>query len=83
MRKILVGLFGSQMDPTLIHCDNQSFIKLSIIPVFHDGSKHIYLVPSYQRLCVEKDDVASVHSHGRSGCIYSDEGTHQEKIRIP
>ena len=23
MRKILVGLFGSQMDPTMIHCDNQ------------------------------------------------------------
>ena len=29
MRKILVGLFGSQMDSTVIHCDNQSCIKLS------------------------------------------------------
>ena len=24
MRKILVGLFGSHLDPTVIHCDNQS-----------------------------------------------------------
>ena len=23
MRKILVGLFGSHLDPTVIHCDNQ------------------------------------------------------------
>jgi hypothetical protein len=41
MRKILVGLFGSHLDPTMIYCDNQSFIKLSINPVFHDRSKHI------------------------------------------
>ena len=41
MRNILVGLFGSQMDPTVIHCDNQSCIKLSINLVFHDRSRHI------------------------------------------
>ena len=41
MRKILVGLFGQQMDPTVIYCDNQSCIKLSENPVFHDRSKHI------------------------------------------
>ena len=41
MRKILVGLFGSHLDPTVIHCDNQSCIKISINPVFHDRSKHI------------------------------------------
>jgi hypothetical protein len=29
MRKILVGLFGQMMDPTVIYCDNQSCIKLS------------------------------------------------------
>ena len=38
MRKILVGLFGSHLNPTMIHCDNQSCIKLSINPVFHDRS---------------------------------------------
>jgi len=29
------------MDPTVIYCDNQSCIKLSENPVFHDRSKHI------------------------------------------
>ena len=29
MRKILVGLFESHLDPTVIYCDNQSCIKLS------------------------------------------------------
>ena len=41
MRKILVGLFGQRMDPTVIYCDNQSCIKLSENLVFHDRSKHI------------------------------------------
>ena len=41
MRKILVGLFGHQMDLTVIHCDNPSCIKLSVNPIFHDRSKHI------------------------------------------
>ena len=40
MRKIMVGLFGSHVDPTMIHCDNQSCIKISINHVFHDRSKH-------------------------------------------
>ena len=40
IRKILVGFFNSHLDPTVIHCDNQSCIKLSV-PVFHDRSKHI------------------------------------------
>ena len=40
IRKILIGLFGSQMDPTMIHCDNKSCIKLSINPMFHDRSNH-------------------------------------------
>jgi hypothetical protein len=41
LRKMLVGLFGQEMAPTVIHCDNQSYIKLSENPVFHDQSKHI------------------------------------------
>ena len=43
MRKIMFGLFGSHLDPIVIHCDNQSCIKLSINPVFQDRSKHIYI----------------------------------------
>ena len=48
MRKILVGLFGQQMDPTMIYCDNQSCIKLSENPNFHDWSKNIDI--SYHNL---------------------------------
>lgn len=49
LRKLLVGLFGQPMDPTIIHCDNQSCIKLSVNPVFHDRSKHIELCKRYGR----------------------------------
>eukprot|EP00253_Pinus_taeda_P013275 PITA_13275 len=41
MRKILVGLFGQRMDRTVIYCHNQSCIKLSENPFFHDRFKHI------------------------------------------
>ena len=54
MRKILVGLFGSHLEPTVIYFDNQSCIKLSANPVFHDRSKHIDI--RYQHIidCVQR-----------------------------
>ena len=52
MRKILAGLFGSHLDPTVIHYDNQSCIKLSVNPVFHDISKHIDIWYHHIRDCV-------------------------------
>ena len=54
MRKILVGLFGSHLDPMVIHCDNQSCIKLSVNPVFHDRSKHIDIWYHHIRDCVQQ-----------------------------
>jgi hypothetical protein len=41
LHKLLVGLFGQVLEPTVIYCDNQTCIKLSKNPVFHDRSKHI------------------------------------------
>jgi hypothetical protein len=41
LRKMLIGLYGLEMGPTVIHCDNQSCTKLSENLVFHDKSKHI------------------------------------------
>eukprot|EP00253_Pinus_taeda_P035689 PITA_35689 len=41
LRKLLVNLFRRRMEATRIMCDNQSCIKLSENPVFHDRSKHI------------------------------------------
>eukprot|EP00253_Pinus_taeda_P004182 PITA_04182 len=41
MEKIMVSLFGQQMDLIVIYCDNHSCIKLSENLVFHDQSNHI------------------------------------------
>eukprot|EP00253_Pinus_taeda_P030913 PITA_30913 len=54
MRKILVGLFGQRMDPTMIYYDNQICIKLSDNPVFHDRSKHIDIRYHHLQDCVVK-----------------------------
>eukprot|EP00253_Pinus_taeda_P020151 PITA_20151 len=54
MQKTLVGLFGHRMDPTVIYCDNQSCIKLSKNPLFHDRSKHIDIQYHHLRECVVK-----------------------------
>eukprot|EP00253_Pinus_taeda_P036278 PITA_36278 len=52
MRKILVGLLDQRMDPTVIYCDNESCIKISKNPVFHDMSKHINIRYHHLRDCV-------------------------------
>ena len=54
MRKILVGLFGSHLDPTVIYCDNQSCIKISVNLVFHDRSKNIDIRYHHIRDCVQR-----------------------------
>jgi hypothetical protein len=54
MRKILVGLFCSHLDPTVIYCDNHSCIKLSINHVFHDISKHIDIRYHHLIDCVQR-----------------------------
>ena len=38
----------------MIYCDNQSCIKLSENPVFHDRSKHIYICYHHLRYFVVK-----------------------------
>ena len=57
LRKLLVGLFGQPMSPTIIHCDNQSSIKLSVNPVFHDRSKHIEIPYHYVRDMIDRNSV--------------------------
>lgn len=36
LHRMLARLFGLEMGPTVIHCDNQSCIKLSRNRVFYD-----------------------------------------------
>jgi hypothetical protein len=54
LRKLLAGLFGQELEPTVIHYGNQSCIKLSKNPVFHDKSKHIEIRYPFIRDRVQK-----------------------------
>jgi hypothetical protein len=57
LHKMLIGLFGVQLRPTVIYCDNQSCIKLSENPVFHDRSKHIEIRYHFIRDYVQRGAV--------------------------
>ena len=48
-RKLLSELFDLLLDATCIFCDNQSCVKLSENPVFHEKSKHIEIKYHYIR----------------------------------
>ena len=54
IRKLLAGLVDLRLDETTILCDNQSCIKLSKNPVFHDKSKHIEIKYHFIRDMVMK-----------------------------
>ena len=45
------------MNPTIIHYANQSSIKLSVNPVFHDRSKHIVISYHYVRDMVDRNTI--------------------------
>jgi hypothetical protein len=52
--KLLTGLFDLEMEATMILCDNQSCIKMTENPVFHDKMKHIEIRYHYIRDMVQK-----------------------------
>jgi hypothetical protein len=55
--KLLTGLFDIAMEATCILCKNQSCMKLSENPMFHDRSKHIEIRYHYIRDIVQKGAV--------------------------
>eukprot|EP00253_Pinus_taeda_P005091 PITA_05091 len=55
--KMLFGLFGQPLRPSVIYCDNQSCIKLTENPVFYDRSKHIGIKYHFIRDYVQKGAV--------------------------
>jgi hypothetical protein len=57
LQNLLVGLFDLELEPTLIYCVNQSCVKLSKNPVFHDKSKHIEIKYHFIREMVQKGAV--------------------------
>jgi hypothetical protein len=54
LQKLLVGLFDLKLEVTCIWCDNQSCVRLSENPLFHDKSKHINIMYYYIRDMVQK-----------------------------
>ena len=54
LRKLLTGLFDLEIEATVILCDNQSCIKMTENPVFHDKSKHIEIRYHYIRDMVQR-----------------------------
>lgn len=54
LRKLLADLSGHKIDVTMIFCNNQSCMKLSKNPVFHDRSNHIDLKYHYIRDIIQK-----------------------------
>jgi hypothetical protein len=57
LHKLLTDLFDLEMDPTTIHCDNQSCVKLFENPVFHDRLKHNEIKYHYIRDMVQRKTV--------------------------
>ena len=55
--KLLTDLFDHEMDYTIIHCDNQSCVKLFENHVFHDRSKHIEIKYHYIRDMVQRKTI--------------------------
>jgi hypothetical protein len=54
LRKLLTDLFDLEMEANTILCDNQSCIKMTENPVFHDKSKHIEIRYHYIRDMVQR-----------------------------
>ena len=52
--KLLVGLFGHMLEPTVIHCDNQSCVQMLVNLVHHDQSKHVEMRYHYVRDMVQR-----------------------------
>ena len=76
LHKLLTNLFDHEMDPTIIHCDNPSCVKLSENPVFHDRSKHIeikyhYIIDMVHRKAIH---VQYLPTHDQTAC--------QDEVRV-
>eukprot|EP00253_Pinus_taeda_P033600 PITA_33600 len=69
LRKMLFGLFGQPLRPSVIHCDNQSCIKLTENLVFHDRSKHIGIKYHFIRDYVQKGAVKLEYFRDKMGVV--------------
>ena len=64
LRKLLSRLFECELEATQVHCENQSGIRLSENPLFHDRSKHIDIKYHFLRdLCSKRNHSVGVHTN--------------------
>jgi hypothetical protein len=54
LKKLLSDIFSAELEPIVIHSDNQSCINLSKNSMFHDRSKHIEMRYHYVWDMVQK-----------------------------
>ena len=57
LRKSISDLFDQIPESTIIYCDNQSCIRLSEHPLFHESSKHIEIKYYFIRDKVQEGEV--------------------------
>ena len=57
LRKLLSVLFECDLEATVVHCDNQSGIRLSENLVFRDQRKHIDIRYHFLRDCVQRGTI--------------------------
>ena len=57
IQKLISWLFDIELDTTVIVCDNQSCIKMTTNPIFHDKSKNIEIRYFYIRDMVQKGSI--------------------------
>ena len=55
--QVMVDLFNQELRPTIIHCDNQSCIRIFENPMFYDRSKHIEIRYHFIRDYVQRGAV--------------------------
>ena len=71
LRKLQVSLFRQRMEVTSVYCDNQSCIKLSENPSFHDRSKHINIQCHFIKDCVQRGAIQLQYVPTEEQQIYS------------
>jgi hypothetical protein len=57
LRKLISDLFDQILESTIIYCDNQSYIRLSEQPMFHERSKQIEIKYYFIRDKVQEGEV--------------------------
>ena len=61
LRRILEDIGNKQIKPTILKCDNQSFIKLAHNPIYHARTKHIEIQHHFVREKIQSKEIDLVY----------------------